>query len=244
MLLNQAVDDYSRETQEYMVAYIDLLGVTNRIKDKETDNLSMNILHNLYSRTIEDMQIIDIQELHEIKYKIFSDNIIIAIKLSKDDGKRKKQISAILFSVRDMQETAASDCVGWMLRGGISIGQLYIDDVLVWGDALVKAYKLEDTVANYPRVVIANDIIEELLEIERIRDYIRRDFDGLYFVNYLADCHFVGEPLMNGFEKMKREVNWTYNERLLQKFVWHMNFINSELDKKKEKKDKCFRLSL
>ena len=29
MLLNQAVDSYSKETREYMVAYIDLLGFQN-----------------------------------------------------------------------------------------------------------------------------------------------------------------------------------------------------------------------
>ena len=52
MLVNQNVDSYDRQTSEYIVAYIDLLGVTSKIKDADAQNLSMNILHNLYTHTI------------------------------------------------------------------------------------------------------------------------------------------------------------------------------------------------
>lgn len=34
MFVNQNADAYDRETEEYIVAYLDLLGVTNRIKWK------------------------------------------------------------------------------------------------------------------------------------------------------------------------------------------------------------------
>ena len=43
--------------------------------------------------------------------------------------------------------------MGWLLRGGISIGQLLIDDVMVWGETLLKSYYLEDKIANYPRII-------------------------------------------------------------------------------------------
>ena len=45
MFVNQNADAYDRETEEYIVAYLDLLGVTNRIKDYSQDELSMNKLH-------------------------------------------------------------------------------------------------------------------------------------------------------------------------------------------------------
>jgi len=47
MLVNQNIDDYSRETDNYIVAYIDLLGVTNKIKSEE-QQLEMNKLYNLF----------------------------------------------------------------------------------------------------------------------------------------------------------------------------------------------------
>ena len=52
MFVNQNADAYDRETEEYIVAYLDLLGVTNRIKDYSQDELSMNKLHNLYTFSI------------------------------------------------------------------------------------------------------------------------------------------------------------------------------------------------
>ena len=39
MFVNQNADAYDRETEEYIVAYLDLLGVTNRIKDYSQDEL-------------------------------------------------------------------------------------------------------------------------------------------------------------------------------------------------------------
>ena len=51
MFVNQNADAYDRETEEYIVAYLDLLGVTNRIKDYSQDELSMNKLHNCKLRS-------------------------------------------------------------------------------------------------------------------------------------------------------------------------------------------------
>lgn len=43
---------------------------------------------------------------------------------------------------------------------------------------------------------------------------------------------------MERFELMKKEVLNKLDEKMLHKFCWHMNFMNSELDRKSEKKDK------
>ena len=217
MFVNQNADAYDRETEEYIVAYLDLLGVTNRIKDYSQDELSMNKLHNLYT---------------------------FSMSIMKDLEQRKKDIKSLLRCTGHFQELAASDSVGWMLRGGVAIGQLYIDEVMVWGKALLTAYELEDKVANYPRVIIDEDVVNEISSVQDLQEYLRLDFDGLYYLNYLADCHFCGRMLMQGFEIMKKEVGYTYNERLKQKFLWHMKFVNDELDRKNEKKDIKYRLSM
>ena len=146
--------------------------------------------------------------------------------------------------VGHFQELAASDSVGWMLRGGITMGQLFIDDVMVWGNALVKAYYLEDKIANYPRIVIDEEVIMECEGQAQLQDYFKIDFDGIYFLNYLQDCHFCGQMLMNGFEIMKDEIKLKMNEKMKQKFSWHMNYVNSELDRKNEEIDKKYRLQM
>ena len=77
MLVNQNKDTYDRKTDEYIVAYIDLLGVTNKIKSKDSQ-LAMNKLHNLYTLSVKLTRDVQIEENQDIQFKIFSDNIIIA----------------------------------------------------------------------------------------------------------------------------------------------------------------------
>lgn len=243
MLVNQNVDAYDRKTGTYIVAYIDLLGVSNKIKAAD-QQLAMNKLHNLYTFFVDLTKDIQIDENKDIQFKIFSDNIIIAKKLSNEIFQRKKDIRSLLMCAGHVQELAASDSVGWLLRGGISIGQLFIDNVMVWGEALLKSYYLEDKIANYPRIIIDKKVVNEINQDIQLSEYIRKDFDNLYFLNFLNNCHFCGQMLMNGFEKMQKEVGKSIDEKTYQKFCWHMNFVNSELDRKNEKKDRKYRLSM
>lgn len=243
MLLNQNADTYDRKTDTYIVAYIDLLGVTNRIKAAD-QQLAMNKLHNLYTFSVDITKEISLEENKDIQFKIFSDNIIIAKKLSDEVEQRKRDIRSLLMCAGHFQELCASDSVGWLLRGGISIGQLFIDDVMVWGDALLTSYYLEDKVANYPRIIIDKSVVDEIIQDNKLSEYMRKDFDNLYFLNFLNDCHFCGEMLMNGFQIMQREAGNNIDDKTYQKFSWHMNFVNSELDRKNEEQDKKYRLSM
>ena len=108
----------------------------------------------------------------------------------------------------------------------------------------MKSYYLEDKIANYPRIIIDKDIVKEIIQNNVLCEYLRKDFDNLYFLNFLNDCHFCGKMLMNGFQIMQEEAGINIDEKLYQKFSWHMNFVNAELDRKNEKKDRNYRLSM
>ena len=43
---------------------------------------------------------------------------------------------------------------------------------------------------------------------------------------------------------MKKEIDYRSDEKIYQKFCWHMNFVNAELNRKNEKKDMKYRLSM
>ncbi len=240
MLINHNKDAYDRMTEKYVVAYIDLLGVTAKIKDATQEKISMNKLHNLYTFSIDLTRKIAITGNKDIVFKIFSDNIIIAKKTT--DSTIKDDIYCLFSCVGHFQELAASDSVGWLLRGGITVGDLFIDDVMVWGNALLRAYELEDKVSIYPRVVIDKKVIQLISPQDKSYDFIRYDNDGLAFLNFLNNCHFVGERLMRGFELMKADAGATPNDRVLQKLIWHKNFVNNELDLKNEKGEEKYRL--
>lgn len=223
--------------EEHIIAYIDLLGVKEKIK--KGDLKSKDMVHHLYSWTVDVTPQIAIPELADIKFKIFSDNIVIAKKLSKESTQRERDIRAALMCIGHFQEMAATETVCCMLRGGITIGDLLIDETMVWGQALVDAYKIESTIANYPRIVITDLAAKEIMNYPKLKDYLRTDFDDCYFLNYLADYNYVGEFLEAGFERMKEDANLS-DPKIKQKYIWHMKFLNTELKKKKEK----YRLSL
>jgi hypothetical protein len=91
---------------------------------------------------------------------------------------------------------------GFFVRGAISVGECYVDDVAVFGDALLDAYNGESKTARDPRVILkasAVDAAKQHLEYYPDRSnspysrYILRDADGQWFVSYLestmiAEC--------------------------------------------------------
>jgi hypothetical protein len=249
MNIREAVDKYNRKTSQYMVAYLDILGVASRMsQDKESQILPLNKLHNLYKFTMElTNKTNGIRFLRGIDFKIFSDNIVITKKLSLNSSERILDIFSVLNCVSHFQISSVGDSVGWLVRGGITIGELFINNTMVWGSALLRAYELEKNIAIYPRVVIDLNILPELKCNKEIADYLLLDFDAVSFLNYMHIWHYAGEIVMNGFNKMKieaRKPNGLYPDKIYQKLNWHMNYINRELDKKNERKDKNYRLTL
>jgi hypothetical protein len=65
---------------------------------------------------------------------------------------------------------------------------------MVFGEALVRAYELETTVARYPRVVVSKEVMDDVNQLSRglfrdspnrIKPYIEQAEDGPYFVHVL-----------------------------------------------------------
>lgn len=91
---------------------------------------------------------------------------------------------------------------GTFIRGGLTIGDIFIDGATVFGPAMVRAYSLESEFAIYPRIVIdplvfdafradpllRNEIHDLAKEGAYLREIVRRDSAGLYFVDYLKGC--------------------------------------------------------
>lgn len=245
MLIRGSVDNYDRETSQYIVAYLDILGIAARMKEgRDRQKLAMNKLHNLYTFSIEISRGIAMEGYSDIQFKIFSDNIIIVKKLSEHSDKRLLDIKVLLNCVANFQCSAVTDSVGWLVRGGISIGELFIDETMVWGEALLKAYDLESNSAIYPRILLDSSVLSCIGSDKELNKYLQQDFDNLHFLNYLHIQHFGGQFLKNGFKMMLDELNGRHSERIYQKLCWHMNYVNRELDKKNEKKDMKYRLRL
>lgn len=92
----------------------------------------------------------------------FSDNVLISWDMEKLD-QAGGPWSALL-GIRQMATALAHrawefDC---LVRGGVTIGDLYHKDRVAFGLGLVAAYELETEVAFYPRVIVTQDVMDRV----------------------------------------------------------------------------------
>jgi hypothetical protein len=118
-------------------------------------------------------------------FKNFSDLIIRATELV-DDDMLADYLNLEFMALAGTQ--CNSVCQGDLLRGAVCIGDLYIDDDVTFGPALVEAYTLESTVAVFPRIVIDKEVIRKSryeADGPIWNDFVARGEDGVYFIDYL-----------------------------------------------------------
>ena len=78
--------------------------------------------------------------------------------------------------------------IGLLIRGGLSFRQMYHQEGVVFGEAMVDAHSLEKTAAVYPRIVVSERVLAKL---ERTTpdpiQTLLQDADGRWHLNYLAE---------------------------------------------------------
>jgi hypothetical protein len=77
---------------------------------------------------------------------------------------------------------------GIVVRGGLTIGDVYWENDQAFGPGLVRAYELENDLAQYPRIILDAPVVAALGEAAKRgfgSQFFREDFDGLWFVDYL-----------------------------------------------------------
>lgn len=203
-------------TSDYYVASLDLLGAKDLIYADSNDDV-LNSIKNIYRSWVNIKQEIEFKYL---KIKIFSDNIIIAIECNII----RNGLDNLLEFVSYMAEHFLK--CGFKLRGGITKGSLYINDVFVWGKALVDAYNLESKKARFPRIIIEESLIEEITpHVKNV--LISKCDDGWYILNYLksfgsnAEGHL--EIIQMALDNLEKEAA-EYDE-IKQKNEWLEKFL-------------------
>ena len=213
----------------YIIAYIDFLGMTNRMKQKNSFD-SLQILKFILAGAKKNAAFITgINTINDFDIKVFSDNIVIAQRIQK--RKLSDQIISVINLVSLIQFEAFFQ-FDYPLRGGITIGDLFIDDSIVWGTGLIEAYHIENTIANYPRVVVSSKIIKEYENCEEKRinlfALIKEDIDGLWFVDYLmAAPNITLIPEISASLADKAAQHSHEDERIKQKINWIISYFNS-----------------
>jgi hypothetical protein len=184
-----------------IVAFIDILGFKNMVLESEEDQTKLKSISEALSflKTWEvpfkwGLELIEIEEsaqkkglqnftvLNQIRCTCFSDSIVVSATVESDNI--NEVFSTIVTNIAFIGAKLISD--GILVRGGITIGNLIHEkDGTVIGRALIDAYEIESTSAVYPRIIISDKLVEQLIyPILKKRDsypyhqYLSRFEDG------------------------------------------------------------------
>ncbi len=241
------------ESENRIVCFIDILGFKEIIKQFEESQdisiikhiqdafnealLSMIGFYNKdYSKT-NNIENVDVETLKsEFYFKTFSDNIIFTLKFSKTDKSFWGRLSLILSFAHSFQQTMHR--AGIYIRGGISYGSFYNDENIIFSQALVESYEIENTQAIYPRIVLHKSIKAQLVHLGKLL-YNRFNFDDLLYIdgkNELFITPFLGaDSLIKSFKELVNDLEETYldNPELdrLSKFSEEQKEILLNMDK-------------
>lgn len=239
-------------TEKYFIVYLDLLGSKNRIMGEESEKW-LNVINELYSAALKYQKNLlnDVYTSEKSYVKIFSDNIILAVKVPEDPASYSNALYFLSYFTSYFQTHALTD-YQWLVRGCLTSGDLYIninekeisvDDQiprssLIWGEALVRAYKCESNLAVYPRVIIDKKLRlhkdDELVMDSDFPFPVLPGEDGLFSLDYLG-IQIESDPKITPselIEKARTSIALIRSEaaediKILQKVAWTENYIDT-----------------
>lgn len=215
--------------EDCYIAFIDILGFKKLIMSNTTSdilklfNKIVATRKNIYKHNSNiDTEWNTMLSLTAIR--IMSDSIVIAIP-----SRFPNSLAFVADCCRWIQSSLLSKNI--LVRGGISKGMFYINNEIMFGDGLVKAYSLEGY-AQYPRIIISPDIVHNYDKIYGtsteiyLTDFIIFDND-YYYINYLM-CITNYKPIRNFIlTEIEKESN---NPEIKAKYLWLKDYFNKTIN--------------
>lgn len=105
-----------------------------------------------------------------VKSQYFSDSIIFYASLVNSEGQiNLRSIAGILSAITVCMRISFAK--GIFFRGGVEIGWATVDPKIgIYGRVLNEAYKLESTVAQYPRIVVGDELLKFIKLINQVEN--------------------------------------------------------------------------
>lgn len=139
------------EYEDYYIAYLDIMGFKELVKSEKCINV-YNILSNEINPFDDTNSSI---KFSDVKLHIMSDSVVMYIKASEDGAFIKLISCCSKFIERFMFH---NDPI--LFRGGITKGKLFVENNIIFGEGLIRAYLLENKSAKYPRVILSKELFE------------------------------------------------------------------------------------
>lgn len=199
------------KTSKYCVAYLDILG-GRRIIYNDDKNYHLNKINMIFEDALRESKIF----AHDIFVKMFSDNILLAVPI--EENNRKQNIEKIIVLVSNIIQEVAD--YGYLMRGAITEGEFFGNNIIAYGKALVDVVKMEEEYAIYPRIIVQKEIAKLLPQ------YFYLCEDGWHIVNhYVLNIEYFSSlryknTLLKQLENNKKDT------KISQKIMWAITNFN------------------
>jgi len=237
----------SLKYEQRLVAFIDILGWTQAVITSASDPEATRVLGLAVSLIRGQTQMTDWQAKSsgdggwpgDPQATHFSDCLIVSTKA--DNAGKSQLISTLGFLAEGLLHH------GFVLRGGLTVGDLYHQNSMVFGPALLKAHDLESRCAVYPRVILDPMLAKQWgqgdvyrfgdgTEIGRARTW-RLSHDGFWFFDFIQPFgggpDFVRIPALMAKTLVplrslvvRRLQSLKADHSVWQKYVWLANYFN------------------
>jgi hypothetical protein len=245
----------SEQYGKHVVAFIDILGFAQLVERMERDPTLIDDVYTVLSRVHEEEVAQGFGypiQMGVANVSVVSDSIFFSIsmdKWSKFMGGRDPAWAYLttLESIFYLQRYLLKR--GILTRGGVAVGSLLHYQNVIFGPALVRAYRLESQLALFPRVIVDPPVLDQfaatlaasgrefLMETfpYRMDSITRRDADGLIFIDYLhVDAMAVESDIVSLFKDIRVQIDQALvsarsDARVSQKVAWLANYYNKSL---------------
>lgn len=234
-----------------VVAFIDILGYEELVLEADTSSAPYDFLAHLRDalgsaighldeKLGEDGPDLVLRLGKKDRYRVrtFTDNIVIGFPV-RDDA--ESELGSVFWRLAFFQLSMVNQ--GFFLRGGISVGNLFMDERVVFGRGLIEAYRGERERARDPRIILTDSakaaVKQHLIYYSdpasspQARELFV-DADGQYFLNYLNTILLAENeqgPFYEELEKHKQSVEERLRickdrPSLWSKYAWVAGYHN------------------
>jgi hypothetical protein len=173
--INRKLEDFERNPpyERRVVAFYDFLGWRAKIAEAGSDPKKIGELRRMILRLSRTLGGLQQYSAPNLRFSTFSDNMVVSTPADEI------QTLHLLDSLAAFQLV----CVGggpFLVRGGVTVGEICHDEFCIFGPALNRAYELESQIANVPRIIVDEPIFGGGW---RVPFFVVRDQDGALFLN-------------------------------------------------------------
>jgi hypothetical protein len=229
-----------RMYEQRYCAFLDILGFTELIGDIGKDRIRFEVVRELLRNIHRPSKQDDRAGTADFRATTISDAIAVSSSFSANG------LAVIIDLICSLSLGALTE--GYFMRGGLCRGLLYHDQDMVFGEAFIRAYRIESSVARYPRVMVTKQVYDDAIGSNLwsyFQTHLSQAEDGPYFVDVLDEIKTelavidagvappqIAESRVASFAKMRDQIERRVSEAAdnpnhFEKAQWFARYWNN-----------------